>query len=238
MFLLILVFVCAVAYAGTVYLQQHKDQFQPQSVPGKLARMVSPTPPEKLKPAPHGPLDYNILEDQGGQPLADAIAAGLVTDKWAYLSALTPVQISDGVAKAQGVGVHGKHYDLCFKFATKPPQLQYLEFNLEGKWDELHFGFGFDDKEPSDPTQQHAIELTVQADGKTVFGPQRVSPVDKPVFTQLNVKGVNRVVFISKRIGNGNTFAPVLIDPFVKLAAPPPPPADAGDAAAPAGGGA
>jgi hypothetical protein len=235
-FILILIFVGAVAYAGYIYLQQNKDKFNKDSMPGKLAKAVTPTPPGEIKKTVHGPIDYNILEDQGGQPQAEAVAAGLVTDKWAYLTGLSAIQATVGVKKAHGVKVRGKTYDLCYQFNSEPPEEQYLEYNLEAKWDELHFGFGFDDSEPSEPSKEHAIELTVQVDGKPVFGPQRITPTDKPIFTMLPVKGANRVLFISKRIGTNNQFAPVLLDAFVKPASPPPPAPPLGSApSAPAG---
>jgi hypothetical protein len=218
-FLVVLIFVGAVGYAGLIYLRENADKFKPGSIPDKLGREMRP--PEPPAPVARGPLDYHTLQAQGGEPKAQAVQAGLANERWAYLAALTPVQKSEGIDLAEGQAVRTLNYDFAYRFGPKNLPEQYLEFGLGAKWDELHFGLGFADTEPSDPTNSHSIELTVLVDGKPAFGPQRVSPVDKPVFTRLDVKNANRVVFSIKRIGQSNTFSPLLLDPFVRLADPP-----------------
>lgn len=164
-------------------------------------------------------MDYHVLEDQGGIPLAEAQRAGLVTAQYAYLRGLTPVQLSDGVGQAGGAQVRGKRYDLCYRFETRLPEEQYLEFNLEGNWNSLDFGFGFTDTEPSDPSGKLAIVLEIKLDGAVAYASALLKPTDKPVFTTLPVAGVNRVLFTCRRVGYRNMFAPVLLDPFVTAAA-------------------
>lgn len=216
-FLVVLVVVGALGYGGLVFLRDNADKFKQDSLPAKVGKELRPSPP----PAPpaSGPRDYHLLEGQGGIPRAQAEAAGLATDQWAYLQALTPLQQSEGIANAQDVTVRNQHYDFCLQYAATPAQEQYLEYQLGAKWDELHFGFGFSDLEPSDPSNSLAIELSIAVDGRTVFGPQRFTPVDKPAFAQINVTGANRAFFTSRRIGMQNRFAPILLDPFVKVTA-------------------
>jgi hypothetical protein len=217
-FFLVLVFVGAVGYAGMVFMQENADKFKKGTLPERIGRELRPTP---AKPVASGPLDYHVLEAQGGVVKVQAEQAGLVTDKWAYLAALEPVQLGAGVSKAEGVMVRGKHYDQCYRFGSQGGTDQYLEFALGEKWEELHFGFGFEDKEPSDPTNTKSIEFSVLVDGTAAFGPVRLTPVDKPAFNRVSVKGANRVVFSCRRLGGTNTFAPVLLDAFVRLADPP-----------------
>ena len=167
-------------------------------------------------PAAREPLDYHILEDQGGVPLEEARRAGLTTDSYAYLFGLDPIQISDGVEQLSGLRVRGRSYDLCYRFNTTTPQEQYLEYNLNGAWGELHFGVGFDDAHPSDPQDRWAIEFEIKGDADVLFGPEQVKPTGEPVFTSISLQGVNRLTIISRRVGHQNTFAPVLLDPFLK----------------------
>lgn len=217
-FLVVLILVGAIGYAGLIYLRDNADKFQQDSLPARIGQDMRPSSAPPPPPA-SGPRDYHLLEAQGGIPLAEAEQAGLVTDKWAYLSALAPVQQSEGVQPA-AAAVRSLNYDHSWRFASTPPQYQYLEYTLGGKWDELHFGFGFADSEPSDPSNVLAIEFSILLDGKAAFGPRRLTPVDRPAFGMLDLRGVNRLVFSSKRIGTGNYFAPLLLDPFVKAADP------------------
>ncbi len=168
------------------------------------------------QPAARQPLDYHILEDQGGIPLEEARRAGLIADDYAYLYGLEPIQISDGIEQLSGIQVRGRSYDLCYRFNTTPPEEQYLEYNLNSAWDELHLGIGFDDAHPSDPQDRLAIEVEIKGDGEALFGPQVFKPTSKPVFTRVDLRGVNRLTIISRRVGHRNTFAPVLVDPFLK----------------------
>jgi hypothetical protein len=232
-FLVALIVVGAVGYAGMVYMQQNADKFKKGSLPEKIGHELKAAPPSG--PVPRGPLDYHVLEAQGGEPRPQAEQAGLITDKWAYLAALEPVQLGAGVLKAERMGVRGKTYDLCYRFGDGSATEQYLEFALAEKWEELHFGFGFEDKEPSDPTNEQSIEFAVVIDGVTAYGPVKLTPVMKPVFARLSVKGANRVVFSSRRLGQNNTFSPVLLDPFVRLAEPAPADLKTGQTSAPAG---
>jgi hypothetical protein len=183
------------------------------SLARKLGEEMRAKPPE---PVLRKPLDYHILQDQGGIPLAEAQRAGLVTSAYAYLRGLTPVQQSDGVGPLEAATVRGKRYELGYGFESRPPEKQYLEFNIGGKWHELDFGFGFDDAQPSDPTGKLAIELTVELDGRVAYTSPPLDTNKEPVFTSLDVSGVRRVIFCVRRIGYNNLLAPVLLDPFLK----------------------
>ncbi len=186
--------------------------------PGKpLAQSVDQLvhPPEGVPP-PRPPQDYLLLQDQGGIPKAEALRGGLTTSAYAYLTALTPVQISDGVVIAEGLAVRTRHYDLCYRFESRPPGEQYLEFNLGGKWAALDFGFGFSDTEPSEARGEKAMVLEVQLDGKVVYTTPELRPTDKPVFATLDVSSASRLLFTVRRIGYQNMFAPLLLDPFVQ----------------------
>jgi hypothetical protein len=197
------------------YLWSNAERFSQGSVlhkAGKLVRPDTPPPPARI------PEDYVILEGQGGVPRAEAERAGLATERYAYLSTFTPTQISAGIVPESGVVMRGQNYDFCYRFNPMHEEMQYLEFNLNGKWDELHFGFGFDDKHPSDPEKKWSLELTVQCDGQPGLPPHVITPVDKPVFAMVDVRGVQRVTLVCRRIGQVNPFTPVLVDPFVKLA--------------------
>jgi hypothetical protein len=174
-------------------------------------------PPAAIPP-PRPPQDYLVLQDQGGIPKTEALRGGLETSAYAYLTALKPVQISDGVVVAEGAGVHTKRYDMCYQFTSRRPAEQYLEFNLSGKWAALDFGFGFSDTEPSEAKGEKAMVLEVQLDGKVVYTSPELRPTDKPVFTTLNITGASRLLFTARRIGYDNVFAPLLLDPFVKAA--------------------
>jgi hypothetical protein len=178
--------------------------------------------PPALPPPARAPLDYHVLQDQGGIPKAEATRAGLAGAGYAYLCSMTPVQTSDGVAAAEGITVRGKRYDQCYRFETRPPAEQYLEYSLAAKWDTLDFGFGFTDTEPSDPSGKLAIVLEIQLDGKPVYTSPELRPTDKPLFTSLPVTGVNRLLIVVRRVGMHNLFGPVLLDPFLKTAAPSP----------------
>lgn len=211
-FLITLIIVVLAGLGMAWYLQRNAANYEGDSLLGKTSDYLTPDNPE---PVLRTPVSYHLLEDQGGIPRAEAEASGLVTDQYAYLAATEPIQISDGVEPASALTVGGKPYDFCFKFNTTPPEQQYLEFNLLGQWDELHFGFGFDDKHPSDPKEQWAIEFRVETDGAVAFGPIELTPVDRPEFAKVETTGVNRVTFVTKRIGYRNPFAPVVVDPFV-----------------------
>jgi hypothetical protein len=176
--------------------------------------------PPALPPPARGPLDYHVLQDQGGIPKAEAARAGLAGAGYAYLCSLTPIQISEGVSNADGISVRGKHYDMCYRFETRPPAEQYLEYNLGAKWDTLDFGFGFTDTEPSDPSGKWAIVLEIQLDGKPAYTSAELRPTDKPLFTSLPVTGANRMLIVVRRVGMHNLFGPILLDPFLKTAAP------------------
>lgn len=197
---------------AVLYLRANLDKLPQDSLAGRASQALQNELPE---PAPRIPLDYHILEDQGGVPQAEAEQAGLISDDYAYLSAIGPINLSQGVEPVSGITVRGRAYDFCYSFASLPMPEQYAEFNINGDWDELHFGFGFDDSHPSDPKDQWAIELEIQGDGKAIFGPQIVKPTGEVIFNMADVKGVRRLNFVSRRIGSKNTFAPVLIDPFV-----------------------
>lgn len=210
---LVIVFVLAVG-AGVLWMMLGRP------APGKplaqsVDRLVNPPPGI---PPPRPPQDYLLLQDQGGIPKAEALRGGLATEQYAYLTALPPVQISDGVAAAERVAVRAKHYDMCYRFESRPPAEQYLEFNLGGKWAALDFGFGFSDAEPSEAKGEKAMVLEVQLDGKVVYTTPELRPTDKPVFTTLDVTGASRLLFTVRRVGYQNLFAPLLLDPFVHAA--------------------
>jgi len=169
-------------------------------------------------PAPvlRTPQDYHIMEQDGGIPLAEAQQAGLTGPDYAYLQGLGAINLSDGVNALEGATVRGKSFDLGYVYNSRFGSEQYAEFNINGEWDELHFGFGFDDAHPSDPQGNHAIEVEIQADGKVVFGPEVIKPTDPPVFGSADMKGIHRVTFVSRRIGKTNMFTPLILDPFVR----------------------
>lgn len=176
--------------------------------------------PPALPPPARGPQDYHVLQDQGGIPKAEALRAGLAGAGYAYLQSMKPIQMSDGVGQADGISVRGKRYDLCYRFETRPPGEQYLEYNLGAKWDTLEFGFGFTDTEPSDPSGKWAIVLEIQLDGKPAYTSPELRPTDKPLFMSLPVTGVNRMLIVVRRVGMQNLFGPILLDPFLKTTAP------------------
>jgi len=196
---LITLIVVAILGCGTYYYMLNSGKVQ-LPVPEELFRT---------------PESYHMLEGVGGVPISEAKQAGLTTAEYAYLRAMEPIQIAKGIEMPERVRLGGKSYDLAYKFNTTPPKDQVLEFNLLGNWDEVHFGFGFEDDEGSDPDKLWGIELIVQVDGEARAGIERLSPVDKPYFTKIDVAGANRITFVSRRIGSGNLFAPVLVDPFV-----------------------
>jgi len=206
--LIVVILILGAVAAYYFYSQGLADDLIPP-----IGELVQPEPPP---PPARTPQDYHILEDQGGIPKAEANRAGLIGDDYAYLSAMVPTNISDGIEKLAEITIRGLPYDFCYRFKSTPPEMQSLEFNLNAQWEELHFGFGFDDAHPSDPEHRWSIELTVQADGTDVYGPVEITPVTDPLFTKVNVTGVHRVTFVSRRIGFKNPFAPVLLDPFVR----------------------
>jgi hypothetical protein len=210
--LTVLLLTLATAGLG-VYLWFASKTAPENTVAGRMGKVMRPAPPV---PPARTPLDYLILGDQGGVPKEEALRAGLTGADYAYLSAFKPTQLSEGIEPKEGVMLRGKRYDFCFQYNTRPPEMQFLEYNLNGEWDDLHFGFGFDDTQPSDPEKKWSIEFSIQCDGTVAYGPQVLTPVDKPLFARVPVKGVNRVSFICRRIGYSNPFAPVLVDPFVK----------------------
>lgn len=211
-FIITLVVVVVLGLGLAWYIQHNKTSYKEGSVLRETGDLLTPAKPETLLRTPQ---DYHVLQDQGGVPRAEAEKSGLVTASYAYLAATEPIQISKGVEQVGGVSLGDKSYDFCFKFNSTPPEEQYLEFNLVGKWDQLHFGFGFDDSHPSDPDKKWSIEFRVETDGKVAFGPLTLTPVDRPVFNEVDVTGVNRVTFVIKRVGFDNPFTPVLVDPFV-----------------------
>lgn len=214
-FLIVIVLAGGVAY----WLWLNADKLPAGSVLKEAGEAMHP---DETPPPARPPEDYHVLEGQGGVPLAEAKRGGLAKDDYAYLRSMQPIQMSDGVGPCEGVAVRGLHYDLGYRFATRPPQEQYLEFNIGGKWDEVHFGLGFDDSEPSDPEDKWSIEFEVQGDGKVLLEPQKIKPTTKPIFTRLDVRGINRLTFVSRRIGWRNPFAPLLLDPFLKKTPPEP----------------
>lgn len=161
------------------------------------------------------PEDYHVLGGRGGVPLAEATRAGLATDSYAYLYSMDPINSDRGISQQSGIKLGGLNYDLGYIFESRPGETQSLEFNLLGQWSELHFGFGFTDNEASDPENKWAIEFSINVDGETRYGPESLTPVDKPVFSRVDVLDANRVTFVVKRVNSSNPFAPVLVDPFV-----------------------
>jgi len=208
-FLITVVVALLLVAAGLWYAQNNPDKL-PEDVRQTLAVGEDVTPPAR------GPQDYHMLQDQGGIPRAEAERAGLVSADYAYLCAYPPLRIDPGIEQISSAKCNSKLYDFSYRFNSTHPEDQVLEFNIHGEWDELTFGFGFADDEPSDPTGMLGIELIVQGDGKEIFGPELISPVTDPIFTELEVKGVRHLTFISKRVGYENGFAPLLLDPFVK----------------------
>jgi len=208
-------FVIVILLAGGVvyWLWSNADRLPEGTVlqqAGQALQTEEPEPPLKT------PLDYHQLELVGGIPLAEAQRAGLRGADYAYLRSFTPIQFSDGVEPVEGSVVRGKHYDLGYQFLTDPPEEQYLEFNIGGDWDLLHFGIGFDDSHPSDPEDKWAIEIEIKGDGEIIFGPYTIKPTEPPYFMQADVTGISRVVFVSRRIGRRNTFTPLILDPFLR----------------------
>lgn len=178
------------------------------------------TPPASVNQPPPGagvkaPVNYHILEDQGGVPLSEAMRSNLKGSGYAYLRSLVPAQMSDGVDMNNSATVRTHRYEIGYKFETRDVEKQYLEFSLQDAWDELHFGFGFDDNSPSDPEGKLKIELTVLVDGNPAYVSSQISPNDEPVFTSVNVRGARRVIFEVRRIGYNNLFTPLLLDPFL-----------------------
>ena len=216
-FLITFVIAVLLLGGGVYYIWKNADKLPEGSMARKAGESLQEEEP--VIPA-RGPQDYHMLEGEGGIPRAEAERAGVATDAYAYLRAMQPILSSEGVAEVEGLAVRGLHYDFCYAFESTQPEEQYLEFNLNRQWSELHFGFGFEDSHASDPEGKWAIELTVQADGKPVFGPARVTPVDKPLFTRVDVTDVTRVTFVSRRVGARNPFKPCLLDPFVLSPAP------------------
>jgi len=214
-FLITLIIVILVAGGGAWWLWQNSEKLPEGSLPRQVGQKLHTEPAEV--PA-RTPSDYHVLEANGSIPLAEAERAGLNGADYAYLRGIQPIMMSEGIGAADGFTVRGKHYDLCYVFATTPPGEQYLEYNIAGQWDELHFGFGFDDSHPSDPEGEWAIDLEIKADGEIVYGPETVEPTTDPIFTSIDVTGVNRLTFTSRRVGKRNTFAPVLVTPFLKKA--------------------
>ncbi|HES57982.1 MAG TPA: hypothetical protein ENO21_00970, partial [Firmicutes bacterium] len=155
-FLITLIIVVLAGLGLAWYLQRNAASYEEDSLLGKTSDYLTPDKPE---PVLRTPVSYHVLEDQGGIPRDEAEAAGLVTDRYAFLAATEPIQISTGIEQVEHITVAGKPYDFSFKFNTTRPEQQYLEFNLLSEWDELHFGFGFDDKHGSDPQEKWAIEF-------------------------------------------------------------------------------
>jgi len=216
-FFITLLIVLVIAAAVVYWLYQNAGTMPEGTVLQQAGEAIHPEVPE---PPARLPSDYHVLEVQGGIPLAEATRGGLTGADYAYLRGLEPIQISDGVTPLEGVTVRGLRYDLGYQFESRLPQEQYLEFNIGAQWTDLNFGFGFDDGHPSDPEDKWAIDLEIQGDGKILFGPQRFKPTSEPVFTSIDVSRVNRLTFISRRVGHSNPFAPVLLDPFLKKSAP------------------
>ncbi len=218
-FLVTLIIVLLVMGGAAWWLWQNSEKLPEGSLPQQVGHKLHTEPAEV--PA-RTPSDYHILEANGSIPLAEAERAGLSGSDYAYLRGIQPIMMSEGIGIADGFTVRGKHYDLCYVFETTPPGEQYLEYNIAAKWDELHFGFGFDDGHPSDPEDQWAIELEIKADGEIIYGPKTVKPTSEPLFTSIDITGVNRLTFTSRRIGQRNLFSPVLMTPFLKKTAPAP----------------
>jgi hypothetical protein len=215
-FLITFVIAILLLGAGAYYFWKNPDKLPEGSMAQKAGEALQEKEPEV--PA-RKPQNYHLLEAQGGIPKDEAERAGLATAEYAYLRTFEPLQVTEGITETEAIVVRGLNYDFAYSFESTPPGEQYLEFNLNRNWSELHFGFGFDDNHPSDPEAKWAIELTIQADGKQIYGPQRITPVDKPIFSRIDVAGVTRVTFVSKRIGTRNPFKPSLLDPFVLASA-------------------
>lgn len=211
-FIITLLLVVGLALLVFLYLRANADKLPPDTLAGRAGQALTPAAPEA---APRMPENYHLLEGSGGIPRTEAEAAGLVGDAYAWLDGLGPINLSRGVEASGGHSVAGNAYDLCYIYNSRQPAEQYAEFNLNGEWDELHFGFGFDDGHPSDPTGKWAIEVSIQGDGRVIYGPYEIRPTTRPLFAMADVAGVNRVTFICRRIGHKNTFAPLVIDPFV-----------------------
>lgn len=212
-FLITVLIVLVIAGGVGAYLYFQHGGFSLDKMPEPVRRVLEHK--EALPPA-RTPQTYHILEDQGGVPREEAERAGLSGDGYAYFSALTPIQCAKAVEQCQGVVVRGKTYDMCWRFNTEPGETQVLEFNTGGNYDELHFGCGFEDTHPSDPTGNLAVELSVLADGQEVFSPRQLTPDDTPLFGMAEITGAQRVTVILRRIGRRNTLAPVLLDPFMR----------------------
>ena len=209
--LLLLVLLAVGAVVGLYFFQ--RDRLPLERLPEPLREAVDPPPVES--PA-RQPQSYHILQDQGGIPRGEAERGGLISDDFAYLVGLEPIQRSEAIEAVQNITVRGKQYDMCWRFNTEPGETQVLEFNLGGRYAELHLGYAFEDTHPSDTTGKLAVELTVQADGREVLGPERLTPSNPPWFGFVPINGAQRVAIVIKRIGYNNRFAPVLLDPFVR----------------------
>jgi hypothetical protein len=215
--LVTLILVLLIGVGGLLYwLYLNQGSGGQETLPERASQLIQAPP---IEPPARTPESYHILEAQGGIPRAEAERAGLIGETYAYLLGLEPIQLSDGVSPRQQIVVRGKQFDMCYVFETRPPQEQYLEFNLGGQWERLDFGFGFDDGHPSDPEERWAIELEIKGDGKVLLGPRDFKPVDEPLFTTVPLEGVNRLVFVCRRIGYNNPFTPALLDPFASRSA-------------------
>lgn len=212
---LITVVVALLLLAGGLWYAEHNPEQLPDNVRRTLAVGEDTSPPART------PQDYHLLQDQGGVPKTEAELAGLVSADYAYLAVHPTLVMDDGIEQISSARCNSKLYDFSYRFNSTQPEEQVLEFNLHGEWDELHFGFGFSDEEPSDPSGNLAIELRIQGDGRDIFGPEQITPVTEPIFTKADVRGVKHLTFISRRIGKNNPFAPLLLDPFVVSIEPP-----------------
>jgi hypothetical protein len=197
------------------YMLFQRGGISTDKLPLPLREALDTTPPE---PPARAPQSYHILEDQGGVPLAEAERGGLAGDGYAYLTGLEPIQSAKAIERCQDCLVRGKRYDLCWRFNSEPGETQVLEFNIGGKYAELHLGCGFEDTHPSDTTGKLAVELSIQADGKEILSPVRLTPVDPPWFGFVPIVGAQRIAIVMRRVGYNNTLAPVLLDPFVRTA--------------------
>jgi hypothetical protein len=213
-FLITVIVALVLLAAGLWYAENNPEQL-PEKVRQTLAVGEDTTPPARR------PQDYHLLEDQGGIPKAEAERAGLVSSEYAYLAAHPTLLMDEGIEQISEVRCNSRLYDFAYRFNSTRPEQQVLEFNLHGEWDELHFGFGFSDEEPSDPSGKMAIELSILGDGKLIYGPEQISPVTDPIFAKAKVWGVKHLTFISRRVGMNNPFAPILLDPFVVSIEPP-----------------
>ena len=210
-----LIIVLLLAGAAAAYLYFRQDSLPLDKLPEPLRNTLDTEPAEEPARKPHS---YHILQAQGGIPLDEAERGGLVGDEYTYLVALEPIQCADAVELCHDCIVHGKQYDMCWRFNTEPGETQVLEFNVGGKYAELHLGYAFEDTHPSDTTGKLAVELTIQADGNELQSPVRLTPNDEPWFGFVPIEGVQRIALIIRRIGYNNTLAPVLLDPFVRTA--------------------